>query len=306
MKKNIYTVIVTYNGEKWISECINSLLNSSMDSSIVVVDNNSSDKTVDIILADFPSVTLLKQNKNLGFGKANNVGISYAMQDFPDYLFLINQDAFVDSLCIERLVESAKSDSDYYILSPLQTDYSGNRLEYYFQKFINYDFAMKFISDCVLGLKKDTIYNVEFIQAASWLIPVETIKKIGTFDELFFHYGEDDNYCQRIRYHNKKIGVVPTALIRHDSHKPVKAEVKKFSKKYYDNYKLSILYDFADINKEFSEVEITKECKKLKRMIVSSLFRLKFQETMGLLYQRRIFTKLIPEITLSRERNSKK
>ncbi len=46
------------------------------------------------------------------------------------------------------------------------------------------------------------VYDFNFISAAAWLLPINTLKMIGGFDPIFFHYGEDENYCQRIKYHN--------------------------------------------------------------------------------------------------------
>ena len=59
-------------------------------------------------------------------------------------------------------------------------------------------------------------YQVPFINAAAWLLPKDTIKKVGFFDKLFYHYGEDVNYCQRLTYHDLKIIFVPDAKIFHD------------------------------------------------------------------------------------------
>jgi GT2 family glycosyltransferase len=72
------------------------------------------------------------------------------------------------------------------------------------------DFAIKGIE------KMEDIYNLNFIHAAAWFLPLKTIEKIGGFDPLFFHYGEDNNYCQRVGFHNIKIGVTPKTKIYHD------------------------------------------------------------------------------------------
>ena len=71
-----FIIIVTYNGERWIRQCINSCLGYN----VIVIDNNSSDQTIKIIENEYPKVVLLKQENNLGFGKANNLGISYALK----------------------------------------------------------------------------------------------------------------------------------------------------------------------------------------------------------------------------------
>src|SRR5690606_28048723 len=92
----IYTVIVTYNGMKWIGDCLESLCQSSILSNVIIVDNNSEDNTVGYLKEKFPEAVILPQNQNLGFGKANNLGISYALENGADFVFLFNQDARID------------------------------------------------------------------------------------------------------------------------------------------------------------------------------------------------------------------
>lgn len=72
---SILTIIVTYNGMKWIDKCIHSVISPSIKSDIFVVDNASSDGTPDYIAKNFPTVLLTRSSKNLGFGAANNIGL---------------------------------------------------------------------------------------------------------------------------------------------------------------------------------------------------------------------------------------
>ena len=85
--KKVFVVIVTYNGVQWIRKC----LQSCQDYPVVVVDNQSTDATVEIIQNEFPKVHLIEESKNHGFGQANNIGISYALNKGADYVFLLNQ-----------------------------------------------------------------------------------------------------------------------------------------------------------------------------------------------------------------------
>ena len=85
-------IIITYNGMQWINECLQSILDSSISATIIVVDNCSSDSTADHIKTNFSTVILLEQKENLGFGKANNIGIKEAT---GKYVCLINSDVVV-------------------------------------------------------------------------------------------------------------------------------------------------------------------------------------------------------------------
>lgn len=74
MVNNFALIIVTYNGSKWIRQCLNSVYSYSIVSHCIVVDNNSSDNTVDIIKQHYHDVELVQLKSNFGFGGANNIG----------------------------------------------------------------------------------------------------------------------------------------------------------------------------------------------------------------------------------------
>lgn len=300
-----FVIIVTYNGMKWIEECLKSILNSSVSVSIIVIDNNSSDDTVLFIKEKFKNVILLEQKHNLGFGKANNLGMSYALKQNADFVFLLNQDAFLEQNTIENLISSAQINPDFGILSPIQLEYSGKFLEYYFYKFMAEDNSRAFFSDFVLKQDIKSIYDIDFIQAAAWFLPIDTIKKIGGFDPIFYHYGEDNNYCQRVKFHQMNIGVVPNSFIRHDSHKPKKVDHKLFSEKYFDNYLRGVYFTYANINNDFGKKEINKELKKSYKLLVRSFVRLNFTKFFGYVKQIRLFKNKIEDINNSRAMNKK-
>ncbi|HEX8575230.1 MAG TPA: glycosyltransferase family 2 protein [Flavobacterium sp.] len=298
--KKIIIIIITYNGLKWIEECLNSLLNSSIIISIIVIDNNSTDETVSLIKKKFPHILILEQKQNLGFGKANNIGLKYALDQKADYVFLLNQDAFVEKDTIKNLINISNLHPEYGILSPVQLDYSGKNLEDLFFKFMSKDSSKSFYSDAVLKNKLKPVYEISFVQAAAWLLPINTIKKIGGFDPLFYHYGEDNNFCQRVVFHKMKIGVVPTAYIRHDSHKPKLKKSKLFSHHYFAEYKKEIAVKFGDINVDFGIISKSIEKKKIYKLILYNLLTFKFTRGIGFLKQLIFFKKAVKQIEISR------
>src|SRR5690606_5976029 len=138
-KVKIYTIIVTYNGEKWVRKCLETVSKSSIRTEIIVVDNNSKDDTLNIIEKEFPEVILLKQTKNLGFGQANNLGIVYALNNAADYFFLINQDVYIYPDTIEKLISNHKNNKDFGVLSPMHLNGEGNCLDKNFSEYIKYN-----------------------------------------------------------------------------------------------------------------------------------------------------------------------
>ena len=99
MKKNIFTVIVTYNSGKVINDCLRSLCKKSEinDNNIIIVDNNSQDNTIQLIKQSFNNVKLNKLSDNKGFSKAVNIGIKQALTRRADYILLLNPDTLVET-----------------------------------------------------------------------------------------------------------------------------------------------------------------------------------------------------------------
>lgn len=207
----IFAIVVTYNGMKWIEECLSSLYCSSLPLEVIVVDNYSSDETVSFIKSKFSNIMLFEPKENLGFGKANNIGISYALRQNADFVFLLNQDARIEKRTIETLIQVSTENKDLGVLSPIHLNWEGDGLEFGF-------FNNELFKDFLLSNQLKKFYiEPKFINASAWLLPIQTLKIVGGFDPIFFHYGEDVNYCQRVVYHNLKLAVIPNVKIFHDT-----------------------------------------------------------------------------------------
>lgn len=212
----VYVIIVTYNGSKWIRKCLKSLQNSSIVVHILVVDNNSTDDTLEIV-KEFSSVEIFKSSENVGFGKANNLGIQHALSKGAGYFFLMNQDTWIDSNCIEVLVNAIKKHPEFLIVSPLHLDGTGKHLDYKFSYYASPFYTDNLMSDLIINKTQlQEVYETKFVNAAFWLLSRYTIERVGLFDTLFPHYGEDSDYANRVLFHNYKIGISPFVYGFHD------------------------------------------------------------------------------------------
>lgn len=253
----ILTIIVTYNGLQWYERCFSSLQRSTIPVDIMVVDNASQDGTADWIAAHYPEINLIRSDKNLGFGQANNIGMRYALDNGYDYVFLLNQDAWLHTNdCIERLVQVAENHPEYMIMSALWLYGSGERItKGSKQHMIALErIGNDFVSDLYLGRELKEVYETDYIGAAAWLLPRKTLEQIGGFDPLFFHRGEDDNYMQRVHYHGGKIGLCAKACICHDiEERPSNYDAE------HENWNKNMLIALADINNNQSIVQWKKQ-----------------------------------------------
>lgn len=206
MKKKIAVVIVTFNGENWIKKNLSSLLNSNYPIDIIIVDNASTDETINII-KEFSAIELIQNKSNLGFGKANNIGIDIAIKKGADAIFLLNQDTWIFENTISNLAEVLFENSNFGIVSPMHYSADETTLDENFNTYFNR-----------FNKQEDSksLRSVPFINAAAWLVSKECFSKTGYFDPIFSHYGEDRNYCERVKFHGFKIGVVKNAAICHD------------------------------------------------------------------------------------------
>ncbi len=218
---NIYVIVVTYKGKQWYERCFESLRKSEMAVQIVVVDNASNDGTLEYIRTYYPEVHLIAQEQNLGFGRANNIGIRYAMEQDCDYVFLLNQDAWVEPNTIGELVRIHQAHKEYGLLSPMHLTADEQHIEDGVLHYIsNYKTTDRNIVDDMYWGRLQEVYLTQYVNAAAWLLPRKTLETIGGFDPIYFHYSEDDDYLHRVHYHGWQIGICPQVKVIHDAVRP--------------------------------------------------------------------------------------
>jgi GT2 family glycosyltransferase len=301
MKDSVTIVIVTYNGMQWLPKTLASI---PSESKIVVVDNNSTDNTVAFAKENFPQITVLENEENLGFGQANNIGISYALRRGAEYVFLMNQDAYLQEGCVAKLIEVLRNHTGLGVLSPVHLNGKGTRLDKNFSVYVGQPHNADFYSDHILNKELDSFYEVPFVNAAGWLLPKSTLNKVGGFDPLFFHYGEDDNYCQRLRYHNLKIGVVPNVYIYHDREDRAIEDPAPQSRLWKMQSERQLKLFYADVNTQFID-DIPKRIKKLRFRRKKAILRGKWTHARRLKEEQERFERLYPKLRASIETNKK-
>jgi GT2 family glycosyltransferase len=268
---NLYTIIVTFNGSEWIKQSIKSLVDSNFKTNIIIIDNGSTDGTQNIIKS-YSSIKFIESKTNFGFGKANNIGLKIALDNDADYIFLLNQDACVEVDTIGNLVEVMESDKKIGIVSPIHLNGSGKALDKLFSTYVAPVLTNNpclFMSDSYTQQLAE-YYEVDFVNAAAWLLSRECIEKVGEFDSLFYHYGEDVNYCQRLKYYDYKLAIVPNSKIFHDRENRIIKKDKSMEFK-----KRSLLIELCDINKSenYIKARILYLNKIYRRKIVVDLFK---------------------------------
>lgn len=267
----VYVIVATYNPKKWIDNCLGSLKQSSYSVRTIVVDNNSTDGSGDYIKQKFSEVILIKNETNLGFGKANNIGIKKAYESGADYVFLLNQDAWIDPDAIKYLVHAHQKEPDFGIVSPMHLNGKGTALDYKFSNYINPKNCKNLYSDIFLNAIQKKIYKTEFVNAAAWLISRKCLEIVGGFNPSFFHYCEDDNYIHRIKFHQFKVGISPNSIVYHDR------ENNSENSYFVDQKKLYIRNIILKVSNPNNQYSFEKEYRKCYMFLCKSLMLFRFK-----------------------------
>lgn len=228
--KKVLVIVVAYNGMRWLKRCLGSVYDQA---DVYVFDNDSTDGSADFVAEHFPKAKLVRSADNLGFSKPNNLGFEYAIKKGYDYVYLLNQDAWLEPGALEKLVAAAEAHPEYGVLSPMQYQDGYEKLDWQFEK--RYARARGPRYDTVIPSEASgSPLEVSRIMAAHWLVPVRVIEKVGPFEEgLFPFYGQDDEWCHRLHFFSLKVGVVPEARAVHDRALRPESKEKLVHRNYY-------------------------------------------------------------------------
>lgn len=206
-ENTITAILVAYNSAGIIGQALSSLVGASHIAKVIVVDNCSSDDTCDYIAREFPSVTIIENSRNQGFGRGNNLGLKKV--ETP-YALLVNPDAVLEEGAIGELLEAAKRYPDAAILAPALYGDDGQLHQSHKKNVFNREQSGGIYTapegDCC----------AEFLSGALWLLNMSHMKsKVGYFDPAIFLYYEDDDLCLRARNHGFGLVLVPSARATH-------------------------------------------------------------------------------------------
>lgn len=242
MTQLLSIVIVNYNTEDLISNCLKTI-KQQYDRSIEVhvVDNNSRDKSVEVIEKNFPWVNLIKNHENRGFARANNSAIA---QCKGKYIFFLNPDTGVKPGALKTIVQYMEEHPEVglagtRLIFPDNTPQSSVETTYPGQRYARSDLK---------GLKGD----IAWVLGASMIARASLIKEINGFDERYFLYGEDIDICLSIRKKGWEIGFICDAVIVHWEGQSEKGSPP------LEVFKKKLLASQLFYNKHYSKQNVTK------------------------------------------------
>ncbi|MBM7609076.1 GT2 family glycosyltransferase [Lysinibacillus composti] len=221
-------VIVNYNTKKLTLECIDSIYKATMNEAfeIFMVDNNSSDDSVQAIKETFPEVKVIANKENVGFSRANNQAIKVSK---GRYVLLLNSDTIVKETTLSTIIAFMDDHQDIgatgckVVLPDGTLDKACHRgfptpeASFYYMAGLaeKYPNNHKYNSYHKSYLDMNEIHEIDCLVGAFMMVRRETIVEVGMLDETYFMYGEDIDWCYRIKEAGWKVYYYPKVSIVH-------------------------------------------------------------------------------------------
>ncbi len=250
---NLSIIIVNYNVKEFLQNLIHSIRKAAgeLTYEIIIVDNASDDGSVEFIREKFPSVKLIVNDKNLGFSKANNIGLAAAQ---GKYLLLLNPDTLVREDTLQKMIDFFKDTPDAGLAGCKILNPDGT-----LQLACRRSFPGPWTSFCkVTGLStlfpnsrifarynltyldENQTYEVDAISGSFMMMTRDVYKKVGGLDEQFFMYGEDLDLCYRIQKSGYKVYYVHSTQIIHYKGESTKRSSLDETKIFYEAMNLFV------------------------------------------------------------------
>lgn len=229
----VAVVVLNFNGVDYIGKCLESLRKLNTDGlkvSFLVVDNASSDKSIDYIKQNFSEFDLIQTGENLGYAEGNNVGIRQGLDLGVEWIWIVNPDIEVHPDSLKSLITFSSSHTRAGILgskvyfSPgfefhkakyKKSDigkviwYAGGRVDW-----DNIQSDHRGINEVDSG-KYDKASRVDFITGASMLLKSEMLNEVGLLDRKYFLYFEENDLGQRAMKSGWELWYVPQSIVWH-------------------------------------------------------------------------------------------
>ena len=232
-------IIVTYNSQEDIGRLLDSIIIQDYKNlEVYVVDNNSSDQTLDMIRTyqSKISIQIISSRVNHGFARGNNIGIKRAIEDGCEYVFILNPDIELEEKCIDILIKRINNDEQIGVIGPVVL--YGNNHNNIMQAYgVNVNFRTQ-KKTAPLGDEKwsknlpDEI-SVDFVLGGAMMIRSSMLQITGLFEEDYFMYNDELDIAYRINKAGFKTICVRDAKVKH---------YHDFSKKNKSGYNVMYYY----------------------------------------------------------------
>jgi len=236
MEPLVIAVVLNWNNPSDTVECVTGLRQSLYPNlQILVVDNGSTDDSIAVLAERFPDLELIQTGKNLGYSGGNNIGIKCALSEGADYVFLVNNDVTIAPETISHLVRIAENDHATGATGALVFWQSEPDTLYAAYGVVDYSEAIVKLKgrNCRDVSRYDAPRAVDWVLGCAILLRRDAVERIGTFDESFFAYHDEVDWCTRAREAGYRIMLVPEARVWHKGQASTGGERYASAKRYF-------------------------------------------------------------------------
>lgn len=225
----IFAVILHFGDSNITNKCLKSVLENEKEiKKIVIVNNDSSKFKIQPIRQAqgkssklSPKLKIINNKKNLGYAGGMNMGIKYALSNEADYILLLNNDTILEESFLKDLIKRMEGDEKIGIGSPAVKFKKEGKVVYDLGGRINMLYGRTRHDEIdekeiLRYAQNDELEEVDYVSGCCMLIKKEVFKKVGFFDENFFLYYEDVDFCLRSKRKGFKTIIFPSLSIFHD------------------------------------------------------------------------------------------
>jgi GT2 family glycosyltransferase len=219
-RRRVGVVVLNHNGKELSERCLRSVLGDGrVEKDVILVDNASTDGSVEYVRDRFPNVLVLESRENLGVTGGRNLGFREAVRRGSDHVLSLDNDTIVEPSCIDTLTEVAESDPRIAVVGPkTYVDEEGTRILQCVGGAI--DFTENVTREMGAGEldagQYDERRDVGYFPGSGFMARATVMQELGYLDESFYGYGhEDTDFCFRAARRGYRIVYVPEAVMRH-------------------------------------------------------------------------------------------
>ncbi|MEA5001297.1 MAG: glycosyltransferase family 2 protein [Endomicrobiaceae bacterium] len=218
----ISIVLVTRNSKSVLFNCLKSLnekdkIASSQNAQWIIVDNGSSDGSIDEAVKLYPNIKIIKNTDNLGFAKAANQGFKMSENE---YILYINTDTEIEYDAVSKLYDAIKRDEKIAVVGPRLIRKNGTIQKSAYPEATLYTEIFKPFVKLYVSVKEKfysfkKCYSVNSLRGACFLINKKYMQNVGCFDERYFFYLEETDLFRQLKLSGKKICYLPDSRVYH-------------------------------------------------------------------------------------------
>ncbi len=207
----VSVIVLNYNGLKWLEACCRSLAETRYANfQVLLVDNGSTDGSVDFVRTRFPSIDVIVNETNLGYSAGNNIGIKAALASGAEYVVLLNPDTRVEPDWLGELVSVGESEEKVGILGAVQLVYESDQLNSWTRS------AFPDLTERLMAPEIDLCWiPVDWVEGACLAAKRRVFDEVGLLDPIYFAFYEEIDFCRRAARRGWKIALVVRSRIHH-------------------------------------------------------------------------------------------